>query len=178
MGSIKMDVDAILARKPSVVLVDELAHTNIAGSKHHKRFEDVMELLQARIDIISTMNVQHIESLGPTVLQITRVQIRETVPDWVMQRVDESTGGPYAAGAAGAHVARRYLSGGACRTGACSLLSAGQPVFALREIALRQVTQVADRSLDTYLKGEGAQPPKVWSRESAYALIQHQELNI
>ena len=65
-----MDVDAILARKPSVVLVDELAHTNIEGSKHHKRFEDVMELLEARIDILSTMNVQHIESLGPTVLQI------------------------------------------------------------------------------------------------------------
>src|ERR1700723_2456428 len=61
----EMDVDAVLARKPSVVLVDELAHTNIDGSKHHKRFEDVMELLAAKIDILSTMNVQHIESLGP-----------------------------------------------------------------------------------------------------------------
>ena len=60
-----MDVDAILARKPQVVVVDELAHTNIEGSKHAKRYEDVMELLEAKIDVLSTMNVQHIESLGP-----------------------------------------------------------------------------------------------------------------
>ncbi len=81
----EMDVDAILARKPSVVVVDELAHTNIEGSKHHKRYEDVLELLDHNIDVLSTMNVQHLESLGPTVLQITGVQVRETVPDWVMQ---------------------------------------------------------------------------------------------
>ena len=85
----EMDVDAILARKPQVVLVDELAHTNIEGSKHSKRYEDVMELLDAKIDVLSTMNVQHIESLMPTVHDITGVQVRETVPDWVMQRVDE-----------------------------------------------------------------------------------------
>ena len=85
----EMDVDAILARKPSVVVVDELAHTNIEGSKHLKRYEDVIELLDHNIDVLSTMNVQHVESLGPTILQITGVQVRETVPDWVMQRVDE-----------------------------------------------------------------------------------------
>ena len=85
----EMDVDAILARKPAVVVIDELAHTNIEGSKHAKRYEDVMELLEAKIDVLSTMNVQHIESVGPTVQQITGVQVRETVPDWVMQRVDE-----------------------------------------------------------------------------------------
>ena len=85
----EMDVDAILARKPTVVVVDELAHTNIEGSKHAKRYEDVMELLEAKIDVLSTMNVQHVESVGPTVQQITGVQVRETVPDWVMQRVDE-----------------------------------------------------------------------------------------
>src|SRR5437660_1505674 len=61
----EMDVDAILARKPAVVLVDELAHTNIEGSKHVKRYEDVMELVDANIDVLSTMNVQHIESLMP-----------------------------------------------------------------------------------------------------------------
>src|ERR1700692_3638811 len=85
----EMDVDAILARKPAVVVVDELAHTNIEGSKHAKRYEDVMELLDAKIDVLSTMNVQHVESVGPTVQQITGVQVRETVPDWVMLRVDE-----------------------------------------------------------------------------------------
>lgn len=85
----EMDVDAILARNPRVALVDELAHTNIEGSKHRKRYEDVMELLDARIDVLSTMNVQHIESLIPTVQNITGVLVRETVPDWVLQRVTE-----------------------------------------------------------------------------------------
>src|SRR6202008_3771058 len=86
----EMDVDAILARKPQVALIDELAHTNIDGSKNRKRYEDVLELLANKIDVLSTMNVQHVESLGPTIQQITGVQVRETVPDWVMQRVDES----------------------------------------------------------------------------------------
>src|SRR5262245_52808100 len=85
----EMDVDAILARKPQVVLVDELAHTNIENSKHIKRYEDVIELLDAKIDVLSTMNVQHIESLVPVIRNITGVQVRETVPDWVMQRVTE-----------------------------------------------------------------------------------------
>src|SRR5579864_9114824 len=85
----EMDVDAILARKPQVVLVDELAHTNIEGSKHPKRYQDVMDILDANIDVLSTMNVQHIESLMPMVQHITGIQVRETVPDWVMQRVDE-----------------------------------------------------------------------------------------
>src|SRR5215472_14740706 len=85
----EMDVDAVLARKPRVVLVDELAHTNIEGSKHPKRYEDVLELLDAGIDVLSTMNVQHIESMLPTVLEITGIQVRETVPDWVMQKVNE-----------------------------------------------------------------------------------------
>src|SRR5205807_867586 len=84
-----MDVDAILARKPQVVLVDELAHTNVEGSKHSKRYEDVMDMLEAQIDVLSTMNVQHIESLMPMVQSITGVRVRETVPDWVMQRVTE-----------------------------------------------------------------------------------------
>src|SRR5256886_16988703 len=85
----EMDVDAILERKPQVVLVDELAHTNIEGSRHNKRYEDVMDLLDAQMRVMSTMNVQHIESLVPTVLNITGVHVRETVPDWVMQRVNE-----------------------------------------------------------------------------------------
>ena len=66
-----MDVDAILARKPAVVLVDELAHTNIEGSKHPKRYQDVLDLLDAKIDVVSTVNVQHIESLNPLVERIT-----------------------------------------------------------------------------------------------------------
>src|ERR1700731_597437 len=79
----EMDIDAILARRPGVVLVDELAHTNIPGSKHRKRYEDVQDLLAAKIDVISTLNIQHIESIAPTVRAITGMTVRETIPDWV-----------------------------------------------------------------------------------------------
>ena len=85
----EMAVDAILARKPQVMLVDELAHTNIEGSKHAKRYKDVMNLLDAQIDVVSTMNIQHVESLMPKVQEITGIRVRETVPDWVLQRVTE-----------------------------------------------------------------------------------------
>ena len=86
----EMDVDAIIARRPQVVLVDELAHTNIPGSKHRKRYEDVLELLDAKIDVLSTVNIQHIESIAPTVNAITGIVVRETVPDWVLQLSDET----------------------------------------------------------------------------------------
>ena len=85
----EMDVDAILASRPQVVLVDELAHTNVHGSKHPKRYADVLDLLDANVDVLSTLNVQHIESLAPLVQKITGVQIRELVPDPVLQRVNE-----------------------------------------------------------------------------------------
>jgi len=79
----EMDIDAIISRHPQVVLVDELAHTNIPGSKHRKRYEDVQEILAAKIDILSTLNIQHIESIAPVVRSITGITVRETVPDWV-----------------------------------------------------------------------------------------------
>jgi two-component system sensor histidine kinase KdpD len=85
----EMDVDAIIALRPQVVLVDELAHTNAYGSKHPKRYEDVVDLLDANVDVLSTLNIQHIESLAPLVQKITDVQIRELVPDRVLQRVNE-----------------------------------------------------------------------------------------
>src|SRR5215470_3074788 len=85
----EMDVDAILERHPRVAIVDELAHTNIEGSKHRKRYEDVFELLDAGIDVLSTMNIQHLESVTPTVQSITGIQVRETVPDWVLKRANE-----------------------------------------------------------------------------------------
>jgi two-component system, OmpR family, sensor histidine kinase KdpD len=153
----EMDLDAILARKPSVVLVDELAHTNIEGSKHHKRFEDVIELLEARIDILSTMNVQHIESLGPTVLQITGVQIRETVPDWVMQRVDEIHLVDLTPQALEERMSRGDIYPVERAERALAHFFRPANLIALRELALRQVTQVVDRSLDTYLKKNAGQ---------------------
>jgi two-component system sensor histidine kinase KdpD len=85
----EMDIDAILARKPQIVLVDELAHTNVPGSRHPKRYSDVEEILDAGIDVYSTVNIQHLESLNDVVAQITGVRIRETVPDGILGRADE-----------------------------------------------------------------------------------------
>jgi two-component system sensor histidine kinase KdpD len=84
----EMDIDAILVRRPQIVLVDELAHTNAAGSRHPKRYLDVEELLNAGIDVYTTVNIQHIESLNDVVAQITHVRVRETVPDSVFDRAD------------------------------------------------------------------------------------------
>lgn len=85
----EMDVPAIIKRNPEVVLIDELAHTNIPGSTNHKRYTDVMEILNAGISVISTMNVQHLESLNDAVEQITGVRVRETVPDHILHLADE-----------------------------------------------------------------------------------------
>ncbi|MGW6389941.1 DUF4118 domain-containing protein [Streptomyces sp. NPDC055103] len=85
----EMDVDAILARKPAVALVDELAHTNVPGSRNSKRWQDVVELLSAGIDVVSTVNIQHLESLGDVVESITGVRQKETVPDEVVRRADQ-----------------------------------------------------------------------------------------
>ncbi|WP_405858438.1 sensor histidine kinase KdpD [Streptomyces sp. NBC_00090] len=85
----EMDVDAVLARKPAVALVDELAHTNVPGSRNPKRWQDVAELLAAGIDVVSTVNIQHLESLGDVVESITGVRQKETVPDEVVRRADQ-----------------------------------------------------------------------------------------
>jgi len=85
----EMDLDAILARRPALVIVDELAHTNAPGSRHPKRFQDVEELLDAGIDVYTTVNIQHLESLNDVVAQITGVRVRETIPDRTLDRADE-----------------------------------------------------------------------------------------
>ncbi len=85
----EMDVDAILRRKPAVCLVDEFAHTNVPGSPRLKRWEDVQVLLQGGIDVFTTLNVQHLESLNDEVWHITGVRVRETVPDWVVDAANE-----------------------------------------------------------------------------------------
>ncbi|MGD0191342.1 MAG: sensor histidine kinase KdpD [Rhizomicrobium sp.] len=85
----EMDIDAILQRRPTLVLVDELAHTNVEGSRHPKRYMDVEELLDAGIDVYTTLNIQHVESLNDIVARITRIQVRETVPDSIIDRADD-----------------------------------------------------------------------------------------
>jgi two-component system sensor histidine kinase KdpD len=150
----EMDVDAILARKPQVVLVDELAHTNIEGSKHPKRYEDVMELLGAGIDVLSTMNVQHLESLTPLVANITGVQVRETVPDWVMQRVNEIVMSDLTPEALRHRMERGDIYPVERAQRALSNFFCSGNLLALRELALRQVAQVVDRGLESYLEHE------------------------
>src|SRR5215472_13345783 len=85
----EMDLDAVLQRHPALVLVDELAHTNAEGSRHPKRYLDVEEILAAGIDVYTTVNIQHIESLNDVIAQITRIRVRETVPDKVLDEADE-----------------------------------------------------------------------------------------
>jgi two-component system sensor histidine kinase KdpD len=85
----EMDTDAVIARHPQVALVDELAHTNVPGSRHEKRYEDVRDLLDAGITVISTLNIQHIESLNDIVRGLTGIAVRETVPDWVLDEAEQ-----------------------------------------------------------------------------------------
>lgn len=85
----EMDLDAILERKPHIVVVDELAHTNVPGSRNHKRYEDVLDLLEAGIDVMTAINIQHVETLNDAVSRSASTQIRETVPDSVLKRADE-----------------------------------------------------------------------------------------
>src|SRR5436189_4223913 len=85
----EMDTDAILKRAPRVCAVDEFPHTNVPGSERAKRWEDVMVLLDAGIDVLTTMNLQHLESLNDQILQISGIRVRETVPDWVLKQAEE-----------------------------------------------------------------------------------------
>ena len=85
----EMDTGGILARHPHVVLIDELAHTNVPGSKHAKRYQDVLEILEAGIHVVTTLNIQHLESLNDLVVSITGVRVRETLPDWILDQADE-----------------------------------------------------------------------------------------
>jgi two-component system sensor histidine kinase KdpD len=85
----EMDVDAILARRPQVCVVDELAHTNVPGSRNEKRYEDVLELLNAGIHVMTAVNIQHLETLNDAVARVTGVRVRETVPDTFLDRADE-----------------------------------------------------------------------------------------
>ena len=150
----EMDVDAILARHPRVVLVDELAHTNIEGSRHRKRYEDVLDLLDANIDVISTVNVQHIESVTPLVAKITGVVVRETVPDWVMQRVDEIVLTDLTPEALQNRMRRGDIYPLERAERALANFFRPGNLIALRELALQQVSHVVDRSLESYLTQE------------------------
>jgi two-component system sensor histidine kinase KdpD len=154
----EMDLDAILARKPAVVLVDELAHTNIEGSKNAKRYQDVMELLDAKINVLSTVNVQHIESLNPLVERITGVRVRETVPDWVIQRAEEIVMSDLTPEALQTRMRRGDIYPLDRTERALNSFFRRGNLIALRELALRQVAQVVDKSLEAHWAREQIEP--------------------
>jgi two-component system, OmpR family, sensor histidine kinase KdpD len=150
----EMDVDAILARKPQVVLVDELAHTNIPGSKHRKRYEDVQDLLAAKIDVVATLNIQHIESVAPVVRSITGITVRETVPDWVPLTATETVMVDLTPEALQNRMKRGDVySSEKVERSLKNFFRRGN-LIALRELALRQVAEQVDRSLETYMEDE------------------------
>src|SRR6266478_788987 len=149
----EMDVDAILARNPKVALVDELAHTNVEGSKHRKRYEDILELLDAGIDVLSTMNIQHLESVTPTVQGVTGIQVRETVPDWVLQRVNEVVMIDLTPEALQNRMRRGDVYPQERVGRALENFFRETNLIALRELALRQVAQAVDQSLEQH-RGE------------------------
>jgi len=155
----EMDLDAILARRPAVALVDELAHTNVPGSRHEKRWQDVNELLDAGIDVISTVNIQHLVSLNDVVERITGITQRETVPDAVVRAADQielvdmhpealrrrmAHGNIYPADKVDAALAHYFRAGN---------------LGALRELALLWVTDRVEEELAAYRQRYGIEEP-------------------
>src|SRR6185369_9509176 len=161
----EFDLDAALARKPRVLLVDELAHSNVAGSRHPKRWQDVSELLEAGIDVWSTLNVQHLESLNGTIGAITGIRVHETVPDTVLDEADEVilidvTPDELIARMKAGKV---YLPQQAERA-AQNFFRKGN-LIALREIALRRTAEHVEDDVRSYRVEQSISP--VWNTEGA-----------
>ncbi len=146
----EMDTSAIIARHPKWVLVDELAHTNVPGSKNEKRYQDVIEILNAGINVESTLNVQHLESLNDTVYQITGVKVRETVPDWVLGEADEIVTVDITPRALINRLQRGDVYPVEKVPQALQNFFSEGNLSALREIALREVASEVDRSVQSY----------------------------
>ncbi|HTX63030.1 MAG TPA: universal stress protein [Acidimicrobiales bacterium] len=157
----EMDLDAVLRRRPEVALVDELAHTNVPGSgPHEKRWEDVLDLLNAGIAVISTVNIQHLESVADAVEVITGVKIRERVPDWVVRRADQLE----LIDSSADQLRRRMLHGNIYPPDKVPAALNGffrtENLVALRELALRFVADETEEELLHFL--ESHRPAGVW----------------
>lgn len=155
----EMDTDAILKRKPQLALVDELPHTNAPGSETQKRWEDVLRLLNAGIDVYSTMNIQHLESLNDQVFKFTGVRVRETVPDWFVRDADEVVFVDVTPGALLNRLARGVVYAPEKAQKAKENFFKEPTLVALRELALRQTAQEVDQRSGTVpIAAEG--PPE------------------
>jgi two-component system sensor histidine kinase KdpD len=148
----EMDVDAILARMPQVALIDELAHTNIEGSRFSKRYEDVLLLLANKVDVLTTINIQHVESLAPRVQALTGIGVREQVPDWVLDRADEIVISDLTPEALVTRMRRGDIYPPERVERSLSNFFRRGNLIALREMALQRVTRAVDRNLDDYVK--------------------------
>ena len=154
----EMDVDAILQRAPQVVLVDELAHTNVEGSRFPKRYDDVLLLLENRIDVLSTINIQHVESLTPRVQALTGVTVREHVPDWVLDRADEIVISDVTPEALVTRMRRGDIYPAERVERSLTNFFRRGNLIALREMALQRVTRAVDRTLNEYVKRKNLGP--------------------
>ncbi|KQU49702.1 histidine kinase [Sphingomonas sp. Leaf339] len=150
----EMDIDAILARAPRLALVDELAHTNAPGSRHPKRYQDVEELLAAGIDVYSTVNIQHVESLNDVVASFTRVRVRETVPDRILEMAEiEVVDIPPDELIERLKAGKVYLPHEATR--ALGHFFSKSNLSALRELALRRAAQAVDAQMLDHVRSLG-----------------------
>ena len=143
----EMDLDAILRRHPQLVLVDELAHSNTAGSRHPKRYQDVQELCAAGIDVYTTLNIQHVASLNDVVAGITRVRVRETVPDSVLEQADEIELIDLTPGDLMQRLREGKVYHGDAAERALGHYFTPSNLTALRELALRRTAQRVDEQL-------------------------------
>jgi two-component system sensor histidine kinase KdpD len=154
----EMDVDAVVARRPQVALVDELAHTNVPGSRNAKRWQDVTHLLDEGISVVSAVNVQHLESLNDVVERALGVQVRETVPDWVVGQADQVVNLDLSA----EDLRQRLREGKIYRPekieSALANFFTDENLTTLRELALREVAGAVDRSREAIVRREDAGP--------------------
>jgi two-component system sensor histidine kinase KdpD len=155
----EMDVEAVLARHPDIAVVDELAHTNVPGAKHAKRWQDVMELLDEGINVISAVNVQHLESLNDVVAQTLGVTVRETVPDWVVATADQVVNLDISA-----QDLRQRLQEGKIYPkekiqAALANFFTEENLTTLRELALREVASSVDRTREQIVRREAGEAP-------------------
>ncbi|NOV01742.1 histidine kinase [Paenibacillus planticolens] len=159
----EMGTEAIIRLRPEVVLVDELAHTNVPGSKHKKRFEDVLDILEAGISVIATVNVQHLESLNDAVEQITGIRVRETVPDSLLRAADEVQLIDVAPGALQLRMREGKIYAMAKVEQALRHFFKTGNLIALRELALREIADDVDERLESMERKSSLRGP--WRRK-------------
>jgi len=160
----EMDLDALLARHPHIAVVDELAHTNVPGSTHQKRYEDVLALLDAGINVITAVNIQHIESLNDVIAQTTGVRVRETVPDWVLKRADEVVNVDVSVETLRERLRQGKIYDAAKIEQALTNFFRKGNLTALRELALRQLASDQAGKAEKYRQREGLEPPVIPDR--------------